>query len=184
MNYQVIFTDELYHHGVKGQKWGVRRYQNLDGSYKSRGSKVSKNNEKTKYEKPKKKMSTKKKVAIGFGIAGAALAAYGVYKYGKFIKDQARKNIIEQGEHKATEYEGKSWAAQMKLLQLRKFKQGDELYKLDREFALHDAKWNRKIAEGVRSDYKRKADKTAKSFRESYKFIKDAKRNGTYIRYR
>ena len=27
--------DYLAHFGVKGQKWGVRRYQNLDGSYKS-----------------------------------------------------------------------------------------------------------------------------------------------------
>ena len=30
---------EIYHHGVKGQKWGVRRYQNKDGSLTARGKK-------------------------------------------------------------------------------------------------------------------------------------------------
>lgn len=30
---------ELYHHGAKGQKWGVRRYQNKDGSLTAAGKK-------------------------------------------------------------------------------------------------------------------------------------------------
>lgn len=29
--------NELYHHGIKGQKWGVRRYQNSDGTYTPEG---------------------------------------------------------------------------------------------------------------------------------------------------
>ena len=30
---------ELYHHGIKGQKWGIRRFQNEDGSYTAEGKK-------------------------------------------------------------------------------------------------------------------------------------------------
>lgn len=32
-------TNELYHHGILGQKWGVRRYQNPDGTYTEAGKK-------------------------------------------------------------------------------------------------------------------------------------------------
>lgn len=33
------FTDYLCHHGIKGQKWGVRRFQNPDGSLTNEGRK-------------------------------------------------------------------------------------------------------------------------------------------------
>lgn len=42
----VKYSDELYHHGVKEQKWGVRRYQNKDGSLTALGKKHVKGEDK------------------------------------------------------------------------------------------------------------------------------------------
>ena len=44
---------ELYHHGVKGQRWGIRRYQNKDGSLTSYG--------KRRYAKELAKLEAEKK---------------------------------------------------------------------------------------------------------------------------
>ena len=38
MNYYLT-SEELYHHGILGQRWGIRRFQNKDGSYTSAGRK-------------------------------------------------------------------------------------------------------------------------------------------------
>ena len=35
----IILSNELQHHGIKGQKWGVRRFQNTDGSLTAEGKK-------------------------------------------------------------------------------------------------------------------------------------------------
>lgn len=34
-----VYADYLEHHGIKGQKWGVRRFQNEDGTLKKKGRK-------------------------------------------------------------------------------------------------------------------------------------------------
>jgi hypothetical protein len=80
--------DELYHHGIKGQKWGIRRFQNKDGSLTKRGEKrYEKQSAKprgeysldTKYESitGEKKRFRKGGIrdalgAVGAGVAGLA----------------------------------------------------------------------------------------------------------------
>ena len=50
-----VAEDELYHHGIKGQKWGIRRYQNPDGSLTAAGRKKYTNPDGTLNKKGKKK---------------------------------------------------------------------------------------------------------------------------------
>lgn len=37
--YGIHYDSVIEHHGIKGQKWGVRRYQNPDGTLTERGKK-------------------------------------------------------------------------------------------------------------------------------------------------
>ena len=44
-------NDYLMHHGIKGQKWGVRRFQNPDGTRTAAGKKREKANREIDHEK-------------------------------------------------------------------------------------------------------------------------------------
>ena len=48
---QELYTSELYHHGILGQKWGIRRYQNKDGTLTELGKKKYLNADGTRNEK-------------------------------------------------------------------------------------------------------------------------------------
>lgn len=68
---KIQYETELYHHGIKGQKWYVRRFQNADGSYTAAGRK--------RYSKE----LTKQYNEASVGVAGST------YRYHD-AKEQAR----------------------------------------------------------------------------------------------
>ena len=64
----------ISHHGIKGQKWGIRRYQNPDGTLTELGKKrygTVENMQKTR-ERNKQRMI---KIAKGLGIAAVGVGA-------------------------------------------------------------------------------------------------------------
>ena len=89
-------ANELYHHGVKGQKWGIRRFQNSDGTLTDAGKKRY-DDSGDNQEAPKKKFPVKTVVTIGATMAATALAAYGSYKLYKFAKKKELSRKIKEG---------------------------------------------------------------------------------------
>lgn len=109
-------TTELYHYGVKGQKWGVRRYRNPDGSLTAAGKKQAKANRSDDNAERNKKIA--KKVAIGvLATATVAAAAYAYSKnpeaVNKFVANAGKKTVngLKNGSKKAIQM-GKTYVSE------------------------------------------------------------------------
>ena len=78
--------NELQHFGIKGMKWGVRRYQNKDGSLTPAGKKRYDESDEER-EKKEKSKKTKAKVATA-AVATAAIATTAAMN-----KDKIKKGV-------------------------------------------------------------------------------------------
>ena len=89
--------NELYHFGVKGMKWGIRRNRSLPTGNSKKASS-------NKTEAQARKEKIKKAAIIGTAVVGTALAAYGTYKASKYLKEKAGKLSYESGKKYANEH--------------------------------------------------------------------------------
>lgn len=72
----MVYETTLCHYGIKGQKWGIRRFQRKDGTLTTKGR--ERYSDDARSEAPAKRngmsASTKKKLMVGAGIALATAA--------------------------------------------------------------------------------------------------------------
>lgn len=75
----LISEPHIYHHGILGMKWGIRRFQNKDGSLTSAGKSRYgvKGNRRSEQSGDVKKKGLSKGQKVAIALVAASLVAYG-----------------------------------------------------------------------------------------------------------
>lgn len=102
-------NSQLYHHGILGMKWGVRRFQNKDGSLTSAGKRHPEQNSKAKQGNNKKKKghTTNKGKSIN------ELSDDELRKRINRLELEKRYEALSKKEQKAKMFDGKRFVTQV-----------------------------------------------------------------------
>jgi hypothetical protein len=81
----MIMNDSLYHHGILGQRWGIRRFQNKDGTRTTAGKiRYQDDADERKSLKRKIRSAKAKKMALGI-VGGSTTVALGYAAVGSVL---------------------------------------------------------------------------------------------------
>lgn len=147
----VIYIVELYHHGIKGQRWGVRRFQNKDGSYTPAGIK--------RYQKGLNKLANNSTDRSGFVQSRVIPKGTKIYRTTSHDGDEASgstyvsyldvdRNHYKGGWIRATGKTGKAYEREYSLKEDIKVPSRDEVKQVIKDTVLKNKKL---ISESVKS---------------------------------
>ena len=108
--FYVISNDELYHHGIKGQKWGVRRFQNEDGSLTPAGEKRYYGNSNLIEQEKALKVSKQKRneAYVRWSNATASNLNQRKKEFEQANSDYARKKLLYKADAEASRIKSKN----------------------------------------------------------------------------
>lgn len=141
-----VFDDELYHHGITGQRWGYRRFQNEDGSWTPEGrerygeggakakSDLQKYKARVSYNTQKYKADLKSKSAKEQASRSAKEERHSIRENAKTMriarKEQAKFDKLNKKEEMKLERQGKPFG--MKMTRTRNMSDDDLQKAIDR----------------------------------------------------
>ena len=104
-------SNSLYHFGIKGMKWGIRRYQNKDGSLTAAGKKRYNEGEQSSKEKSAPSSSSSRSKSIS-ELSDAELRT----RINRLNLEKQYRQLLSEGASNDTKQvkEGKSFANEIK----------------------------------------------------------------------